>query len=217
MKVKICGMREEQNIQEVLLANPDYLGFIFYPKSKRYVGDDFCEEYLDSIPNHIDKVAVFVNESLEKIIEICNKYSFDCIQLHGSESAPFIQNLKQKLDVKVIKAFGVDERFDFRPLEEYLSEVDYFLFDTKTKQHGGSGRTFDWELLNQYDGNKPFFLSGGLGNENIQEALKVKHHSLVGFDLNSGLESSPGKKDVQKVKTILETIRNNNNESNTTR
>lgn len=207
MKVKICGLRERENIQEVLLNCPDYSGFIFYPKSKRYVDKPLDEKLLQALSNQVHLVAVFVDESINTIVDICSKYSFDHVQLHGNESISYIKDLKENLDIKVIKAFGIDETFDFQKLKNYEEVVDCFLFDTKTILHGGSGRKFDWCLLDNYTGNIPFFLSGGIGEKNITSALELQHPRLIGYDINSQVEERPGYKDTQKVKSLLETIR----------
>lgn len=207
IKIKICGLKDTNNIGLVSKANPDYMGFIFYPKSPRFVGEKFAKSALESIPESIIKTAVFVNESEENVMNIVNNYGFEAIQLHGNESPKMCKQLKEK-KVIVIKAFAIDEVFDFNSLIPYITHCDYFLFDTKTPAFGGSGKTFDWTLLSQYQLKTPFFLSGGLGVENLEEILKLKHEKLYGLDFNSKLEDTPGIKNLQMINTVLGAIRN---------
>jgi phosphoribosylanthranilate isomerase len=207
MKIKICGLKDKNNISQVSEANPEYMGFIFYPKSPRFVGDKFEKNALELIPGSIVKTAVFVNESVENIVSIVDNYSFNAIQLHGNESPEMCMQLKDKKLI-VIKAFAIDEGFDFNSLIPYETHCDYFLFDTKTPAFGGSGKTFDWKLLSQYQLETPFFLSGGLGIENLEAILKLKHEKLYGLDFNSKLEDSPGIKNLQMINTVLVAIRN---------
>ncbi|MBE9586276.1 phosphoribosylanthranilate isomerase [Mucilaginibacter sp. JRF] len=204
MKIKVCGLREPDNIKAVAALKPDYVGFICYHKSPRYI-DALKFETLNSVPDNIIKTGVFVNETVENINLLINKYHFGAIQLHGSESPEFCAQFKGK--VQVIKAFGVDADFDFDTLKPYEDVVDVFLFDTKTAAHGGSGKTFDWEVLKKYTLNVPFFLSGGIGLENLEEVKKVQHPQLAGLDLNSRFELSPGNKDINKLKQAFEIIK----------
>jgi phosphoribosylanthranilate isomerase len=206
LKVKICGMKHSENINQVAAFSPDYMGFIFYPKSPRYFDN---LELLKSIPEGIKKVAVFVNAKLDDVMEIIADYDFDAVQLHGKENSDYCNQLKSP-GVEVVKAFGLDKDFDFSQLKKYESVCDYFLFDTKTVEHGGSGQTFDWSVLKQYDYKKPFFLSGGIGPENLPEILKLKESGLniYGVDFNSKLESEPGLKDIEKVKTCFDLLKN---------
>lgn len=206
MKIKICGMKYTENIKDIALLKPDYLGFIFYSASKRFVGDDF--ELLDSeeLINDIEKVGVFVNESNATIERIVKQYSINSIQLHGNESPHQCQDLKEK-GYSVIKAFSIADDFDFSALKDYETAIDYFLFDTKTTDYGGSGNSFNWQLLNLYSPSKPFFLSGGLGVHNIEHLLKFSHPMLYGYDFNSRLEMRPGLKDKESVKLIIDKIK----------
>ncbi|MEX0996443.1 MAG: phosphoribosylanthranilate isomerase [Flavobacteriaceae bacterium] len=207
MKIKICGLKEANNIQQVSQANPDYMGFIFYPKSSRFVGDDFSKTALIEIPDNIIKTAVFVNESVENILKIVQKYDFEAVQLHGHESPEICRQLKEK-NLIVIKAFAIDTTFDFEKLHPYEKQCDSFLFDTKTNHFGGSGKTFNWKLLEKYNLKTPFFLSGGLGLENLEAVLKLKHDKLYGLDFNSRLEDRPGLKNIELINKVLDTIRN---------
>lgn len=205
MKIKICGMKYPENIKDIALLKPDYLGFIFYSVSKRFVGDDF--ELLDSeeLINDVEKVGVFVNESNAIIERIVEQYSINSIQMHGDESPLQCQDLKEK-GYSVIKAFSIADNFDFSVLKNYETAIDYFLFDTKTTDYGGSGNSFNWQLLNKYNLLKPFFLSGGLGVHNIEQLLEFSHPMLYGYDFNSRLEMKPGLKDKESVKLIIDKI-----------
>lgn len=206
LKIKVCGMKYASNINAVSALIPDYLGFIFYTKSKRFVGLDFDKSDLANLHPSIQKVAVFVNAHLNEVTEFSNIYGIKTIQLHGNESSEFCSELK-KSNFKIIKAFGVDENFDFSNLEVYQSVVDYFLFDTKTPEHGGSGKTFDWNILNQYKLDIPFLLSGGLSLENISEVKSINHPKLYGVDLNSRFEIEPGVKNTELLEEAFKIIR----------
>lgn len=200
LKIKICGMRDRENILQVKELSPDYLGFIFYPKSPRYV--EAIDKSLLNLLGPIKKTAVFVNAALEEVKTTIKEYHFDVVQLHGNESADFCEEVKKE-GVEVIKAFGIHGGFDWKLLEPYLNVVDYFLFDTYTSEHGGSGKTFDWEVLKVYPFEKPYFLSGGIGPENIESALIIQDERLYGLDLNSRFEEAPGLKNIELLKTVL--------------
>src|SRR5882757_1634481 len=159
MKVKVCGLRDPENIKAIAALEPDYMGFIFYGSSPRYV-HELQVDALESIPHAINKTAVFVNESAETINKLIDKYNFDFIQLHGDESHEFCNSFRDK--AIVIKAFGVKKDTDFEQLKAYKKKVDLFLFDTKTESYGGSGQAFDWDILDKYELEIPFFLSGGI-------------------------------------------------------
>ncbi len=201
MKLKICGMKYAGNIREVSGLSPDYMGFIFYPGSKRYVGPDFAMPELNP---EINKVGVFVNESLENILAMVRKHGLDLVQLHGDEPAEFCGRVQEH--VKVIKAFGLNEHFDFSCLEEYSSCCEYFLFDSKTSGYGGSGKSFDRNILKDYKLKKPFFLSGGI-DANIASGLRTDDPGgLFGIDVNSKFESEPGLKDLHKLKLLKDEL-----------
>ncbi|MBE7174925.1 MAG: phosphoribosylanthranilate isomerase [Mucilaginibacter polytrichastri] len=197
MKIKICGMRDAENIRRVAALQPDYMGFIFYLESPRYIGKSGVKK----APDGVKKVGVFVDESLENILKQIADYELYAVQLHGSESVELCAALQAH--TKVIKAFGVDEHFDFSLTDAYHGSVDFLLFDTKSAVHGGSGRTFNWRVLDRYEGSTPFFLSGGIGPENIKEAAAIRHPAFYALDLNSRFEISPGLKDVEKLKKAL--------------
>lgn len=200
-------MKFPDNIRSVAALQPDYLGLIFYPASPRYAIDLNLNE-LQMLPLSTKKVGVFVNEDLQKIEEIIQQYQLQAVQLHGSESPEICSALKDK--VEVIKAFGVAENFDFKQLEPYSGKVDYFLFDTKTPVHGGSGKVFNWQILHNYHLNIPFFISGGLSDENIADVLQLKQPAFYGVDLNSRFEIQPGLKDLEKLSVAFELIQARN-------
>jgi phosphoribosylanthranilate isomerase len=206
LKIKVCGMRDPENILGVIAALPDYLGFIFYPKSKRFVGSDFSEETLTLVPETIQKAGVFVDETPEKVLEICKHLNLDVAQLHGNETPEYCRKI-QNSGITVFKAFSVDESFDFEQLNNYFGVCDYFLFDTKGHLPGGTGQKFNWQLLEKYTGSVPFFLSGGIGPDDLEAVLQFSHPQLFGIDINSGFEISPALKDVVKVKKFIQEIR----------
>ncbi len=206
LKIKVCGMRELENIWELLHASPDYVGYIFYPKSKRFVGEDPKPEIFSLVPKSTQKVGVFVNEDLEKVRVICSKFRLEVAQLHGNESPEYCQVLKAG-GLQVFKAFSVGEHFDFRQLESYIGAVDYFLFDTKGKLPGGTGLKFNWNLLHDYQLPVPFFLSGGIGPHDVDALAQLEHDQLFALDINSGFELEPALKDTHKVKVFINQIR----------
>lgn len=202
MKLKVCGLTRVYQIEELISLNVDFLGFIFYEKSPRYVLDSLDLEEIKAI-KHKGKVGVFVNESLEQIIELSEKTKLNFIQLHGDESDEFISELRNKLDDKIgiIKVFRVgnhlqDLKFKIQNLE---SDIDYFLFDTDSKSFGGTGKSFDWQILNDLEITKPHFLSGGISEENI-ENIKLLKQKPFALDINSKFELEPGNKNIDKIK-----------------
>ena len=194
-------MKYLDNILEVSQLLPDYLGFIFYEKSAR-----FFDGEMPNIPKSIKKVGVFVDASLAEIIEKIKKYQLDVIQLHGNETIAFCQNLKI-LNVEIIKVFSVDEDFDFTAVKDFESVCDFFLFDTKGKLPGGNGIAFNWQILEQYHSSKPFFISGGIGIEEIEKIVaslqcndateKLPNYAI---DKNSKFEVKPGLKNMDTVR-----------------
>ena len=201
IKIKICGMKFPDNISEITSLQPDYLGFIFYEKSPRNF-----EKNIPNLPESIQKVGVFVNASLDEIEEKVKQYELDLVQLHGDESPEFCHSLQQN-KFKVIKAFSIDNQFNFNTLNNYINYCDYFLFDTKGTNYGGNGITFDWSVLENYNLNKPYFLSGGIGTENIAEVksflTKDYAKNCIAIDCNSKLEVSPGLKSTEKTKQLI--------------
>ena len=195
-KIKICGMKH--NTLEVAALQPDYLGFIFYEKSPR----DHSEA-LPEIPSEIKKVGVFVDASVEMILNRIEKYSLDVAQLHGDERSRFCSELRSHAPrVEIWKAFSVGETFDFNQLAAYETVVDKFLFDTKGKNKGGNGFSFDWELLKNYPSKKPFILSGGIGPNHIVDIKNTLTSGLpiYAIDLNSKFELEPGLKNITALK-----------------
>jgi phosphoribosylanthranilate isomerase len=203
MKIKVCGLKYKDNIDEIAKLKVDYLGFIFYSKSKRFVGEDF---EMPETPKHILKIGVFVNADIDYVIEKVNRYKLNGVQIHGDESAEYCKELKAILnadDVVILKAFGIDEAFDFNSLKDYEQHCDYFLFDTKTKDYGGSGKQFDWKILENYNNPTPYFISGGIGVEEFKD-VKANANLLNYFaiDVNSKFEIEPGLKNIDKLKEI---------------
>ena len=198
-KLKICGMKFFENILDVSALQPDYLGFIFYEKSAR-----FFEGEIPNLPKSIQKVGVFVNDNFENIISKIHKYQLNIVQLHGNETPEFCKEIRTFC--KVIKVFSIDKTFDFYQLENYETVCDYFLFDTKGVLHGGNGYAFDWSILSKYKSQKPFFLSGGIDLENFNE-LKKLNLSIFAIDINSNFELEPGLKDLTKIKTITQKLK----------
>lgn len=200
MKLKICGMKYPDNILEVGSLVPDYMGFIFWKKSARYF-----DGVIPDLPKSIKKVGVFVNETAEVILAKVIKYDLQAIQLHGHESVEFCLNLKNELDskIEIIKVFSVDDDFDFEVLKPFEAVCDYFLFDTKGKLPGGNGTTFDWKVLEKYPSSKPFFLSGGIGIEELEAVKEISKSNLplYAIDVNSKFEIEPGLKNINLVRT----------------
>ena len=204
MKIKVCGLKYTDNIKAVAALSPDYVGFICYAPSPRYVAD-MPASVLDELPSGIYKTAVFVNEDEKTIGDLVDTFGFDAVQLHGNEDADFAGSLKEK--AIVLKAFGLHPGFDFGKLDEYEGKVDYFLFDTKTDLHGGSGKTFDWTILDDYTLNTPFFLSGGLSLDNLHEVRAIQHPMFYGVDLNRKFETAPGLKNIEKLEQAFNIIK----------
>ncbi len=198
--LKICGMKD--NIAEVAKLQPDYLGFIFYEKSPR-----FFDGEIPSLPEGVKKVGVFVDEKISKILELTEKYSLDVIQLHGNESKEYVLDLQWYLvfsNTLVWKAFNLDDDFDFSTLKIFENKVDKFLFDTKGKEKGGNGFTFNWEILKKYNLKKPFILSGGIGLEELDSIKKLLKTELpiYAIDVNSKFEIEAGLKNIEDLKTF---------------
>ena len=207
MIVKVCGMRDADNIRAVEQLGVDWMGFIFWPKSSRYVSEK--PAYL---PTRCKRVGVFVDADIETVKQTADDYALDLIQLHGHESPECVRALRAACSVSrgisaapaIIKAISVSTRADIALTEPYAGLVDYFLFDTKCKTVGGSGEHFDWSVLADYDGETPFLLSGGIGPDDAERVLAFHHPRCVGIDLNSRFELAPGLKDINKLKQFLE-------------
>jgi phosphoribosylanthranilate isomerase len=206
MLIKICGMRDSANIQEVAALKPDLMGFIFYTKSKRYVGENFSLNIVRNLMPEIQTAGVFVNVEIENAINTARKYRFDHLQLHGNESPGYCKEVKEE-GFKVIKAFGVHDNFDWNVIKDYQKACDYFLFDTSTTNYGGSGQKFNWEILNHYKFQHPFFLSGGISSDDVELIKNIKNPYLAGIDINSKFEIEPGLKDITLLKIFLNNLR----------
>lgn len=192
-------MKYTQNRQEVEKLDIDFLGYIFYGPSKRFVGETPEPGLFNS---EKPKVGVFVDENAFEILALSRNLGFEWVQLHGKENPKTCQLLKRQ-GLKIIKAFSVDENFDFETTLPYEKVANYFLFDTKTENHGGSGQKFNWSVLDKYDGHIPFFLSGGIGPEDAESILKTNHPKLTGVDVNSGFEDEPGLKNMEKLEKFI--------------
>lgn len=217
-------MNSIENIKSIGDLKPDYMGFIFYEKSKRNF-----EGIIPELPKGIKKTGVFVNEYIEIVVSLVEEYKLEAIQLHGDESVDYIIKLKESLrqaelvsashneipkrvrnDIEVIKVFGINDDFDFEILKLYENEVDYFLFDTKGKERGGNGVKFDWSVLKNYPSSKPFFLSGGIGLDDINSIMsflkRKESQYCYAIDINSRFETKPGVKEVKKVKEFKKSV-----------
>lgn len=216
-------MRDAQNIREVSQLGVDMIGMIFYPKSPRYV--EMQSSHAGIIPDYAKedigvsvssktpaRVGVFVDDMVQNIVTRVVNYHLDYVQLHGNEPREMCENLRSTLDpdirpgIKIIKAISVSDASDIQKYKEYVGAVDLFLFDTKCKTMGGSGQQFDWQVLEQYDGEVPFLLSGGIGPEDASCLHAFHHPKCIGIDLNSRFEIEPGVKDVEKLKGFLNEI-----------
>lgn len=200
ISVKVCGMREAENIREAEGLGIDLMGFIFWPKSSRYVS-----ERPTYLPTKCKRVGVFVDASIEEIWQHVTDYQLDIIQLHGHESPAFAKELKP---LSVIKAFNIASAEDLQKTEEYEGMVDSFLFDTKGKVVGGNGKKFDWSVLEAYHGETPFLLSGGIGPDDAEAILGFHHPRCIGIDLNSCFELAPALKDIIRIQEFLKELKN---------
>lgn len=206
MQLKICGLRDFKNVKEVVEnASPDFVGFIFYEKSSRNVDETKLSGIIEKLPSNVKKVGVFVNATTSDMLEKAKMYNLDYLQLHGDEPVTQCRELYES-GQKIIKAFGIGQQFDFDQLQFYAPYITYFLFDTKGEKEGGNGYSFDWKILNDYDQKVPFFLSGGISLENIDEVKEFRNLNIFGLDVNSKFEVSPGLKDIVKIKALRNKI-----------
>ena len=214
LKIKVCGMKDPENMLALEMLAPDYMGLIFYDKSPRFFDAALQQDHLK-----MKKTGVFVDASEEFILKKIEKYNLDALQLHGHESSEFCLNLKKKLSEEnkqpeLIKVFSIKEEFDFDVLQPYENVVDYFLFDTKGKNKGGNGINFNWEVLKKYPSTTPFFLSGGIGLEEVSAIKELqqfftkenKEELFYAVDLNSRFETAPGLKDTEKLKIFRDRL-----------
>ncbi len=210
VRIKICGMKHSSNITEVAALQPDYLGFIFYEKSSRFFKGNIPE-----LPKETKKVGVFVNASIEEILEKAALYTLDMVQLHGEESPEFCDQLKTHLGktCDITKVFSIKDHFNFDQLQPYQLACDYFLFDTKGQLPGGNGYTFNWDVLRNYPSTKPYFLSGGIGLDEVENLTEFLNGDASRYcyaiDINSKLESEPGLKDLKLLKEFKNRIKSN--------
>ena len=204
MMIKVCGMREAENIREVEALGVDLMGFIFWPKSSRYVS-----EHPAYLPTQCKRVGVFVNEDADTIKKIAGDYALDYIQLHGHEAPDIVRRLRSLCgdSIAIIKAFNIATAEDLEATKPYEGIVDYFLFDTKGKSVGGNGEKFDWSVLADYVDETPFLLSGGIGPDDAERVRTFNHPKCIGIDLNSRFELSPALKDIEKLKNFLEKVK----------
>lgn len=206
IKIKICGLTNEQNIRDVLELKPDMIGFIFYPPSPRFVEGKISAGQIAGLHTDFLKTGVFVNEPVRKIFQAVENYQLDFVQMHGEED-PEDCLYFQQLGIGVIKAFNIGRSFDFKLCEPYIPFCKYFLFDTGSASRGGSGTKFEWDLLKNYHLGHPFFLSGGIGPEDVSTIRLLNYPDLVGLDLNSRFELAPGLKDIDKLNVFIQEIR----------
>jgi len=202
MLVKVCGLKDEKNIDDVSNLDIDFMGLIFYRKSKRFFDKDYLVK-----KNNKKIVGVFVNETIDEIKRISKKYDLDYVQLHGDESKSFCKEASAFCNV--IKAFRIDENFEMNSIEGYSNFCRYYLFDTLTKSYGGSGKKFNWDIILKYSHKKDFILSGGLSIKSIKDILNIKKKlpNLIGIDINSKFEIRPGLKDTQTIKKFINSIK----------
>ena len=223
--IKVCGMRDADNINDVSALDINWMGFIFYPKSPRYVRQissnagiipDYSslkEKATADDAGRIRRVGVFVDDMPQNIVTRVFNYHLDIVQLHGSESPVMIDNLRRTLDpdirkgIKIMKAISVKSDDDILKCKDYEGHVDYFLFDTKTPLKGGSGEQFDWSVLQSYDGATPFLLSGGIGPDDARRVRDFSHPRCIGIDVNSKFEKEPAFKDVDMLRKFISEVR----------
>lgn len=216
LRVKVCGLREEANINALLTSPfpPDALGFIFYPNSPRYVGESLRPDFMRFLRQCICTVGVFVDASPDTIFQSIENFGFSAVQLHGTETVDFCTNLKERIKtvfpaLQIWKAFSIATTEDLCAIEQYEGIIDKVLLDSKGAAHGGNGTRFDWSLLEDYSAHIPFFLSGGIALEHAAEIKKIQHPYLYGVDINSRFETAPALKDVATVHSFLESLSDN--------
>ncbi|MBR4388452.1 MAG: phosphoribosylanthranilate isomerase [Prevotella sp.] len=229
MIIKVCGMREPENIRALQQLDIDWMGFIFWPESPRFVRmissragiipdysslkEDRASKEEDRPQNRIKRVGVFVDEMPQSIVARVFNYHLNIVQLHGSESKVMIENLRRTLvpdiqpDIQIMKTIAIASADDFKKTEEYEGTVDFFLFDTKCAEMGGSGRTFDWGLISHYQGKTPFLISGGIAPQMAEDIKKFEHPLFYGIDINSQFETEPAVKDIEKIKLFLNALK----------
>jgi phosphoribosylanthranilate isomerase len=206
LKIKVCGMADPENAGLISKMEVDYMGFIFYPGSKRYVGDNPDESLFNALPGRILKTGVFADADPSLLSDVADKYGLDLIQLHGNETTGYCRSLNGR-NFKIIKAFKVGKDFNLNTTMDYLDVCDYFLFDTDKGNGGGSGTKFDWSIFDGYNQGKPFFLSGGIGPDDAETLRRLEYRDLFAVDINSRFEFRPGFKDAVKVERFIKIIK----------
>lgn len=201
MKIKVCGIRNQNNLSFLNDSDVDLIGFIFYKKSSR----NFSNGDIETIDSKKLKVGVFVNQELSEVERLAKKHKLDYLQLHGDESVEYCHELKNK-GYKLFKAFSVYDQLPII-LKDYKQAVDFFLFDTKGAAYGGNGMQFDWRILSDYQLDKPFILSGGIGPQDVESIKNISHPKLFAVDVNSRFEIAPGLKDEQVLKEFIEELK----------
>ena len=209
-KIKVCGLTKLDQIKKLIELKVDFLGFIFYEKSPRYVLNHLTLKQIAEIP-YFRKVGVFVNESIKGIVEITSEAQLDIIQLHGNEDDKFILRLRELIgeNIKIIKVIRIGNQTSDelqKTINQQPTTINYLLFDTDSKAFGGTGKTFDWNIINDIEIPIPYFLSGGISLENLQQ-LKTINHKPIALDINSKFEIEPGNKDLEKIKEFSNTVR----------
>lgn len=210
MLIKVCGMRDSANIEQVRCLNPDMIGLIFYARSPRFVGTEPLPHLTASFAPAL-KVGVFVNETVAVVADIAARFRLNAVQLHGNESPAECAALRQA-GLKVIKAFGISSTADFAQCASYSDCCDMFLFDTRTAGYGGAGVKFDWSILAEYKQDTPFLLSGGISADDAADIRSISHPQLAGIDLNSRFETAPALKDVEKLRRFIADLTTENTE-----
>ncbi len=205
LKIKICGMRDPGNIREITGLKPDYMGFIFYPGSRRYAGG-LSPSAIQDFPDIVKKVAVFVNASREEILSTCRAHSISILQLHGDETPAFCRAFREE-GYQVIKAFRVGRFLDLKEMDRFTGDCDFILLDTSGEGFGGTGIKFDWDQLQHYALELPYFLSGGIAPGDAGWIRDMDYPQMHAVDLNSRFEIEPGLKNKGELATFIRTIR----------
>lgn len=203
LKLKICGLRDPENIKQVALLNPNMVGFVFYEGSSRNITEDVLPI---EIPSSIEKVGVFVNSEISYIDSMVKKFHLNSVQLYHEDLKPF---RKLRIKVKLIKALSIEKENDIYKTRSYAQDCDLFLFDTKGKNSGGNGIKFDWQILRTYEGRTPFLLSGGITPGDAELINLLKHENMIGIDINSKFETAPGIKNIEVIKQFRKELYEN--------
>ncbi|MCD7914541.1 MAG: phosphoribosylanthranilate isomerase [Tannerellaceae bacterium] len=209
MIIKVCGIRDLDNIRELSKLDIQWIGFIFYPGSPRYIlekNPDLISDLLSEIHYPFRKVGVFVNATPEEMMTTATRFNLDYLQLHGNETPDTCHTLRKR-GHSIIKVFSVESEKDIEKVQEYEEKADYFLFDTKCSGYGGSGKRFDWSVLTAYQGKTPFLLSGGINPDSVEVIRNFGHPQLAGIDLNSGFEIAPAMKNIPLLSSFIKKIK----------